>query len=44
MASGDLDCKSFCEKEEDTRSGSAMIKIAGKLLKYQVQFPFQSSK
>ncbi|XP_008691388.2 inositol 1,4,5-triphosphate receptor associated 2 isoform X1 [Ursus maritimus] len=30
MASGDLDCKSLCEKEEDTRSGSAMIKIAGK--------------
>uniref|UniRef100_A0A8C0KFF3 Inositol 1,4,5-triphosphate receptor associated 2 n=1 Tax=Canis lupus dingo TaxID=286419 RepID=A0A8C0KFF3_CANLU len=34
MASGDLDCKSLCEKEEDTRSASAMIEITGKLLKY----------
>lgn len=34
MASGDLDCKSLCEKEEDTRSASGMIKITGKLLKY----------
>ncbi|CAD7672148.1 unnamed protein product [Nyctereutes procyonoides] len=30
MASGDLDCKSLCEKEEDTRSASAMIEITGK--------------
>ncbi|XP_059041759.1 inositol 1,4,5-triphosphate receptor associated 2-like isoform X3 [Mustela lutreola] len=30
MASGDLDCKSLCEKEEDTRSASGMIKITGK--------------
>ncbi|KAK2503829.1 hypothetical protein MC885_012549, partial [Smutsia gigantea] len=29
MASGDLDCKSVCEKEEDTRSAS-MIKIKDK--------------
>ncbi|XP_054552339.1 inositol 1,4,5-triphosphate receptor associated 2 [Talpa occidentalis] len=27
MASGDLDCKSLCEKEEDTQSASAAIKI-----------------
>uniref|UniRef100_A0A673VB88 Lymphoid restricted membrane protein n=2 Tax=Suricata suricatta TaxID=37032 RepID=A0A673VB88_SURSU len=30
MASGDLVCKSLCEKKEDTRSASAMIKITGK--------------
>ncbi|XP_015974703.2 inositol 1,4,5-triphosphate receptor associated 2 isoform X5 [Rousettus aegyptiacus] len=27
MASGDLDCKSLCEKKEDTRSASTVIKI-----------------
>lgn len=27
MASCDLDCKSLCDKEEDTKSASAMIKI-----------------
>ncbi|KAG8513756.1 Lymphoid-restricted membrane protein, partial [Galemys pyrenaicus] len=27
MASGDLDCKSLCQKEEDTRSAPAVIKI-----------------
>lgn len=37
MASGDLDCKSVCEKEEDTRSAS-VIKIKGKLLKGSVTF------
>ncbi|GAB5573625.1 inositol 1 [Prionailurus iriomotensis] len=30
MASGDLVCKSLCEKEEDTGSASSMIKITGK--------------
>ncbi|XP_066210433.1 inositol 1,4,5-triphosphate receptor associated 2 isoform X1 [Saccopteryx leptura] len=27
IASGDLDCKSLCEKEEEARSDSAMIKV-----------------
>lgn len=31
MASGDLDCKPLCEKEEE-RSASAAIKTEGKLL------------
>ncbi|XP_044797188.1 inositol 1,4,5-triphosphate receptor associated 2 isoform X5 [Bubalus bubalis] len=29
MASGDLDCKPLCEKEEDKRSASAVTKIQG---------------
>lgn len=33
MASGDLDCKPLCEKEEDKRSASAVTKTQGKLLK-----------
>ena len=33
MASGDLDCKPLCEKEEDKRSAFAVTKIQGKLLK-----------
>lgn len=33
MASGDLDGKSLCVKEENTTSASAVIKIKGKLLK-----------
>ncbi|XP_043297259.1 inositol 1,4,5-triphosphate receptor associated 2 isoform X3 [Cervus elaphus] len=30
MASGDLDCKPLCEKEEDKRSASAVTKIQGR--------------
>lgn len=33
MASGVIDCKPLCEKEEDKRSTSAVKKIKGKLLK-----------